>query len=66
MHSEGRQDAVSYEMNQTHDNILGSERAVLSVALLWKWPTEARIDVREEFPGGIDILEKQEDERELV
>jgi hypothetical protein len=53
-------------MNQTHDDVHGGECTALSVTLLWGRPTEVRINVLEQFSGRFDILEKQEDERELV
>ena len=55
-----------HQMDQTHDDILDGECAVLSVALLWRCLTEVRIDVLEEFPGRFNILEEQEDECEFI
>ena len=45
-------------MNKTHDDILDGKCTVLSVALLRRSASEVRIDILEQFPGGVEVLEE--------
>jgi len=45
---------------------LNGKCTILSVTLLWKWSTEVRVNVLEQLPGRMNILEKQEDECEFI